>query len=96
MHIPDELNNRRIRQLIEQFNADEEYAAELDSAIEELRKLIASNADLADLMVALRKARWRLLTPPLTNAIGICVETSSLGWSKRNRNRRNLCRRSRI
>jgi hypothetical protein len=76
MHIPDDLNNRRIRQLIEQFNAEEEYELELGSAIEELRKLIASKADLADLMAALRKARWKLPTPPPVNAIGILAENS--------------------
>jgi hypothetical protein len=41
MDIPDDLNNRRIRQLIEQFNAEETYS-ELRSVLEELCKLIAS------------------------------------------------------
>jgi hypothetical protein len=47
MHIPDDLNNRRIRQLIEQFNTEEAHEAELRSAIEELGKLFGSDADLA-------------------------------------------------
>ncbi len=74
MYIPDDLNNRRIRQLIEQFNAEETYDSEFRSALEELRKLIASGADLADLIGALRRARWALPTPPPINAIGVWLE----------------------
>jgi hypothetical protein len=74
MYIPNDLNNRRIRQLIEQFNAEETYDSELRSALEELRKLIASGADLADLIGALRRTRWALPTPPPINAIGAWVE----------------------
>ena len=70
MDIPDDLNNRRIRQLIEQFNAEETYDSELRSVL----KLIASGADLADLIAALRRARWALPTPPPINAIGAWVE----------------------
>lgn len=68
----DELNNRRIRQLINQFNVEEAYAAELRSVLAELGKLIDENASLADLIYALRKARWRWPTPPPVNAIGLC------------------------
>jgi len=74
MDIPDDLNNRRIRQLIEQFNAEETYDSEFRSALEELRKLIASGADLADLIGAVRRARWALPTPPPINAIGVWLE----------------------
>ena len=70
MDIPDDLNNRRIRQLIEQFNAEETYDSELRSVL----KLIASGADLADLIAALRRARWALPTPPPINAIGVWLE----------------------
>jgi hypothetical protein len=76
MHIPDDLNNCRIRQLIEQFNAEEAYEAEVHSAIETLRKLIGHDADLADLIAALRRLRWALPTPPPVNAIGVWVENS--------------------
>ena len=72
MHTSDDLNNRRVRQLIDQFNAEEAYSAELRSALVELRKLIDDNVDLADLVRALRKARWKWPTPPLVNAIGLC------------------------
>ena len=71
MHTSDDLNNRRIRQLIDQFNAEEAYSAELRSAVVELRKLVDENADLADLVRALRKARWKWPTPPPVNAIGL-------------------------
>ncbi len=74
MDIPDDLNNRRIRQLIEQFNAEETYDSELRSVLEELCKLIASGADLADLIAALRRACWALPTPRPINAIGAWVE----------------------
>ena len=69
MHIHDDLNNRRIRQLIEQFNAEEAYQRELPSALDELRKLIESGADLTDTVAALRKARWKLPTPPSVNVV---------------------------
>ena len=74
MYLPDDLNNQRIRQLIEQFNAEETYDSELRSALEELRKLIASGVDLADFIGALRRARWALPAPPPINAIGAWVE----------------------
>ncbi|HEV2716184.1 MAG TPA: hypothetical protein VGU64_13040 [Terriglobales bacterium] len=77
MHIPDDLNNRRVRQLIEQFNAEEAYEEELRSAIEQLCKVAAASADLADLIAALRKMRWALPTPPQVNAVGLWVETQS-------------------
>jgi hypothetical protein len=67
----DELNNRRVRQLIDQFNAEEAYAAELRSALVELRKLIDENADLADLIAAMRKARWKWPIAPPVDAIGL-------------------------
>jgi len=79
MNIQEDLNNRRIRQLIEQFNAEEAYDAELRSALEELRKLIANNVDLAGLIAALRKARWKLRERPPVDAIGVCVESLPLG-----------------
>ena len=74
MHTLDDLNNCRIRQLIEQFNAEEAYDEELRSAVEELRKLVASNADLTDLIAALRKWRLILRKRPRVNAIGVWVE----------------------
>ena len=77
MYIPDDLNNRGIRQLIEQFNAEETYDSELRSGTEELRKLIASDADLADLIAALRTPGWASPTSPHLNAIGVWVENSS-------------------
>ena len=77
MHTSDDLSNRRIRQLIEQFNAEEAYGAGLRSALQGLRKLIASNAGLADPIAALRKARWSLPKPPPVNAVGFCVEDAS-------------------
>ena len=70
-----DLNNRRIRQLIEQFNAEEAYNSALHSAMEELRKLFASDADLAEVIAALRKWRSILRNRPAVNAIGLCVET---------------------
>jgi hypothetical protein len=77
MHIHDDLNNRRIRQLIEQFNAEEAYHRELQSALDELRKLIESKPDLTDIVAALRKVRWKLSTPPPVNAVGLWLETAS-------------------
>ena len=74
MHTLDDLNNCRIRQLIEQFNAEEAYNEELRSAVEELRKLVASKADLTDLIAALRKWRLILRKRPRVNAIGVWVE----------------------
>lgn len=71
MHTSDDLNNRRVRQLIDQFNAEEAYSAELRSALVELGKLIDENADLTDLVHALRKARWKWPMPPPVNAIGL-------------------------
>jgi len=77
MHIPLDLNNRRIRQLIEQFNTEETYYRELQAALDELRKLIESKPDLTDVVAALRKARWKLPTPPSVNAVGLWLETAS-------------------
>jgi hypothetical protein len=74
MNIRDDLNNRRIRQLIEEFNAEETYDAERRSALEELRKLIGSNADIAEVTAALRKWLSILRKRPPVNAIGL--------WSK--------------
>lgn len=71
MHTSDDLNNRRVRQLIAQFNAEEAYSAELRSALLQLRKLIDENANLADPITALRKARWTWPTPPPVNAVGL-------------------------
>ena len=69
-----DLNNRRIRQLIEQFNAEEAYNSALHSAMEELRKLLASDADLGEAIAALRKWRSILRNRPAVNAIGLCAE----------------------
>ena len=77
MHIHVDLNTCRIRQLIEQFNAEEAYQRELQSALDELRKLIESKPDLTDIVAALRKARWKLPTPPSVNAVGLWLETAS-------------------
>jgi hypothetical protein len=77
MHISDDLNNRRVRQLIEQFNAEEAYEEEFRSAIEQLCKVATASADLADLIAALHKLRWALPAPPQVNAIGLWVETQS-------------------
>ena len=74
MHTLEDLNNCRIRQLIEQFNAEEAYTEELHLVIQELRKLVVSNADLADLIAALRKWRLILRKRPRVNAIGVWVE----------------------
>jgi hypothetical protein len=71
MHASDDLNNRRVRQLINQFNAEEAYSAELHSALARLRKLVGENADLGDLITALSKARWNWPTPPPVNAVGL-------------------------
>ena len=77
MHIHVDLNTRRIRQLIEQFNAEEAYHRELQSALDELRELIESKPDLTDIVATLRKARWKLPTPPPVNAVGLWLETAS-------------------
>jgi ribosomal protein S16 len=77
MHSHLDLNNRRIRQFIEQFNTEEAYQRELQSALDELRKFIESGADLTDTVAALRKARWKLPTPPSVNAVGLWLETAS-------------------
>jgi hypothetical protein len=74
MHTLEDLNNCRIRQLIEQFNAEEAYTEELHLVIQELRKLVVSNADLADLIAALRKWRLTLRKRPPVNAVGVWVE----------------------
>jgi hypothetical protein len=77
MHIHDDLNNRRIRQLIEQFNVEEAHEEKLRIALEQLREVIATAQNLADLGSALRKLRWKLPTPPPVNAVGFWMETAS-------------------
>lgn len=74
MTSPDDVNNRRIRQLIEQFNAEEFHAAERRSIVTEWDQLIASGADLKMLIVALARARRRFLRPPPVKAIGMWIE----------------------
>ena len=74
MHTSDDLNNRRVRQLIDQFNAEEAYSDELHSALVKLRELIDENADLADLIAALRKTRWNWPMPPPVNAVGLSTD----------------------
>ncbi len=76
MNIRDDLNNRRTRRLIEGFNAEEAYDAERRSALEELRKLIGSNADTAEVTAALRKWLSILRKRAPVNAIGFWVENS--------------------
>jgi hypothetical protein len=76
--IPDDLNNVRIRQLIEQFNAEEACEADRQAAMEELRKLF-TNPDLAALVAAFGKLRWKLPPAPPVNAIGIFTESASPG-----------------
>jgi hypothetical protein len=72
----DDLNNRRIRQLIEQFNAEEAYQDELRIALEQLRELVATTKNLANLESALRKRGWKLPKPPSVNAVGFWMETA--------------------
>jgi hypothetical protein len=79
MHLMDDTNNRRIRQLVEQFNAEELYHAELQSAFDELRELIAGDSDLAQLIATLRKGCWKTPAPPPINAIGSLIETGAEG-----------------
>ena len=67
-------NNRRIRQLIEQFNAEEAYNSALHSATEELRKLLGSDADLGEALAALCKWCSILRNRPTVNAIGLSPE----------------------
>ena len=69
-----DLNNRRVRQLIEQFNAEEAYNSALHSALEELRKLLASDADLAEVIAGPRKWRSILRKRSSISAIGVWVE----------------------
>jgi hypothetical protein len=71
MHTSDDLNNRRVRQLIDEFNAEGAYSAELRLPLAQLPKFAHENADLADLIAALRKARWTWPTPPPVNAVGL-------------------------
>jgi anthranilate phosphoribosyltransferase len=71
VHTSDDLNNRRVRQLIDQFNAEEAYSAELRSVLAKLCKLVDESADLAKVIAALRKARQKWPTPPPVNAVGL-------------------------
>jgi len=77
MRIRDDVNNRRIRQLIEQFNAEEAYEAELREAREEIDKLLSESAPLSNLLAALRKFSRKMRTPRLVNAVGTWAESSS-------------------
>lgn len=77
MPVPDDINNRRIRQLIEQFNAEEAYVWECRSLMQEWYKLIASGADLTALIAAFRKMRRNLPAPPQVNAIGLWLEKTA-------------------
>ncbi len=74
MQSPDDVNNRRVRQLVEQFNAEEAYADESRSVREEWDKLLASGAELTALIGALDKVRRKLPKPPPVNAVGLWLE----------------------
>ncbi len=69
----DDVNNRRIRQLIEQFNAEEAYDADAHAAIAQLRELAANAATLEELLGALRKSRWKFPKPLPVDAVGTWV-----------------------
>ena len=71
----DDVNNRRIRQLIEQFNAEESYDTNTRAAIAQLREIVAKAANLEDLLAALRKSRWNFPKPPPIDAVGVWVQT---------------------
>jgi hypothetical protein len=72
--MPDDVNNSRMRQLIEQFNAEEAYAWELHSLMREWAGLIVSGADLTSVLAAFRRARPTAPKPPPVNAIGLWLE----------------------
>lgn len=69
----DEVNNRRIRQLIEQFNAEEAHDADTPAAIAQFRELAAKAANLEELLAALRKSRWKFPKPLPVDAVGLWV-----------------------
>jgi hypothetical protein len=69
----DDVNNRRIRQLIEQFNAEEAYDADAHAAIAQLRELVAKAATLEELLGALRKSRWKFPKLLPVDAVGMWV-----------------------
>ena len=73
----DDINNRRTRQLIEQFNAEEAYELELRAARDETDKLLSGNYPLPDLFASFRKWFRKLRTPPPVNAVGLWIEKSS-------------------
>ena len=67
----DDVNNRRIRQLIEQFNAEEAHDADARASIAQLHELVAEAANLEDLLAALRKSRWNCPKPLPVDAVGM-------------------------
>ena len=69
----DEVNNRRIRQLIEQFNAEEAHDADTRAAIAQFRELAAKAANLEELLAALHKSCWKFPKPLAVDAIGLWV-----------------------
>lgn len=69
----DEVNNRRIRQLIEQFNLEEAHDADTHAAIAQFRELAAKAANIEELLAALRKSRWKFPKPLLVDAVGLWV-----------------------
>ena len=69
----DEVNNRRIRQLIEQFNAEEAHNADTRVAIAQFRELAAKVANLEELLAALRKSRWKFPKLLPVDAVGLWV-----------------------
>jgi hypothetical protein len=70
---PDDANNRRIRQLIEQFNAEEAYDAATRAAMAQLRELVSNAANLEELLAGLRKSRWKFPAPLPVDAVGLLV-----------------------
>ena len=69
----DDVNNRRIRQLIGQFNAEEAYDAAAREAMAQLRELVSQAADLEELFAGLRKSRRKFPAPLPVNAVGLWV-----------------------
>lgn len=69
----DEVNNRRIRQLIEQFNTEEAHDADTRAAIAQFRELAAKAANLEELLAALRKSRWKFPKSLPVDAVGLWV-----------------------
>ena len=70
---PDDVNNRRIHQLIEQFNAEEAHDAATRAAMAQLRELVSKAANLEELIAALRKSRWKFPAPLPVAAVGLWV-----------------------